>query len=69
MLVDMIYGHTADAATVSLPAHFAVWAASPEAKFLNGKFVWAHWDVGELKEMAHEIESTNKYTIGLVGWG
>lgn len=27
---------------VELPADFLVWAASPEAKFLNGKFVWAH---------------------------
>lgn len=27
---------------VELSADFFVWAASPEAKFLNGKFVWAH---------------------------
>ncbi|OTB06423.1 hypothetical protein M426DRAFT_318834 [Hypoxylon sp. CI-4A] len=34
---------------VELPGSFAVWAASPEAKFLHGRFVWAHWDVDELK--------------------
>ena len=25
---------------VQLPATFTVWAASPEARFSNGKFVW-----------------------------
>ncbi|KAI0537990.1 putative short-chain dehydrogenase [Xylaria digitata] len=34
---------------VNLPGHFAVWAASPEAKFLHGRFVWAAWDVDQLK--------------------
>ncbi|KAK3686508.1 hypothetical protein LTR37_019755 [Vermiconidia calcicola] len=33
---------------VSLPGEFAVWLASPEAKFLAGRFVWAQWDVDEL---------------------
>ncbi|KAI1103981.1 NAD(P)-binding protein [Jackrogersella minutella] len=32
-----------------LPGHFAVWAATPEAAFLHGRFVWASWDVDELK--------------------
>ncbi|KAH8821895.1 hypothetical protein F5884DRAFT_769348 [Xylogone sp. PMI_703] len=32
-----------------LPGNFAVWAASPEASFLHGRFVWASWDVDELK--------------------
>ena len=53
---------------VRLPASFTVWAASPEAKFLNGKFVWAHWDVNELKDMASEIEGTDKFSLGLLGW-
>lgn len=26
-----------------------MWAASPEATFLHGRFVWANWDVEELK--------------------
>ncbi|KAM0418732.1 hypothetical protein ACHAPT_012330 [Fusarium lateritium] len=34
---------------VSLPGAFAVWCASPEATFLHGRFVWAAWDVDELK--------------------
>ncbi|KAI1481982.1 NAD(P)-binding protein [Daldinia eschscholtzii] len=33
----------------SLPAGFAVWAATPEAEHIHGRFVWAAWDVDELK--------------------
>ncbi|KAI1657885.1 NAD(P)-binding protein [Daldinia decipiens] len=33
----------------SLPGGFAVWAATPEAEFIHGRFVWAPWDVDELK--------------------
>lgn len=41
---------------VELPGDFCVWLASKEAKFLHGKFVWANWDVDELKARAEEIE-------------
>ncbi|KAI0195998.1 putative short-chain dehydrogenase [Xylaria flabelliformis] len=34
---------------VRLPGDYAVWAASPEAKFLHGRFTWAAWDVDQLK--------------------
>ncbi|KAK3334507.1 hypothetical protein B0H65DRAFT_75163 [Neurospora tetraspora] len=34
---------------ISLPADFAVWAATKEARFIHGRFVWAHWDVDEMK--------------------
>ncbi|KAI1347350.1 putative short-chain dehydrogenase [Xylaria sp. FL0043] len=34
---------------IDLPGHYAVWAASPEAKFLHGRFTWASWDVDQLK--------------------
>ncbi|KAE9383793.1 short-chain dehydrogenase/reductase [Gymnopus androsaceus JB14] len=33
----------------ALAGDFAVWAASPEASWLHGRFVWAHWDVDEMK--------------------
>jgi NAD(P)-dependent dehydrogenase (short-subunit alcohol dehydrogenase family) len=52
----------------SLAASFFVWLASPEAKFLKGKFVWANWDVDELKARAKEIEGTHFLSIGLGGW-
>ncbi|KAL8838116.1 MAG: hypothetical protein Q9170_002257 [Blastenia crenularia] len=53
---------------VSLPASFNVWVASPEARFLKGKFLWANWDVDELKAKANAIESTTQFNIGLGGW-
>ncbi|KAI0382482.1 NAD(P)-binding protein [Hypomontagnella monticulosa] len=53
---------------VSLPASFNVWLASPEARFLKGKFLWCNWDVDELKAQAKELESGTKLNIGLVGW-
>jgi len=37
--------------TVSLPASYLVWATSPEAAFIKGRFVWVHWDVHELKAL------------------
>ncbi|KAH8701692.1 oxidoreductase [Talaromyces proteolyticus] len=53
---------------VSLPASFNVWLASPEARFLKGKYLWANWDVDELKARAEEIETSAQLTIGLAGW-
>ncbi|TVY26628.1 Short chain dehydrogenase [Lachnellula hyalina] len=53
---------------VSLPASFSVWLASPEARFLKGKFLWANWDVDELKARAKEIEASTQLDIGLIGW-
>ncbi|ORY31401.1 hypothetical protein BCR39DRAFT_587498 [Naematelia encephala] len=53
---------------VSLPASFNLWLASPEARFLKGKFLWCNWDVDELKAQAKEIEAGTKLNIGLVGW-
>ncbi len=52
----------------SLSANFNVWLASPEAGFLMGKFLWANWDVDELKSKAKEIEAGTQLSIGLVGW-
>ncbi|TVY17866.1 Short chain dehydrogenase citE [Lachnellula arida] len=53
---------------VSLPASFNVWLASPEARFLKGKFLWANWDVDELKAQAKELEASTQLNIGLIGW-
>jgi NAD(P)-dependent dehydrogenase (short-subunit alcohol dehydrogenase family) len=60
--------HEADVDLVSLPASFSVWLASPESRFLKGKFLWCNWDVDELKAQAKEIEAGTKLNIGLVGW-
>ncbi|OIW22667.1 oxidoreductase [Coniochaeta ligniaria NRRL 30616] len=53
---------------VSLPGSFNVWLASPEARFLEGKFLWANWDVDELKERSQEIQTSTQLSITLVGW-
>ncbi|KAI1352013.1 short-chain dehydrogenase [Xylaria sp. FL0043] len=55
---------------VDLPGHFAVWAASPEAKFLHGRFVWASWDVEKLQsgEIRRRIDEEPTYLkIGING--
>lgn len=45
-----------------------VWLSQPEAQILNGRFVWANWDVEELMAKAHEIESTNQVVVSIEGW-
>jgi hypothetical protein len=55
---------------VQLPGNFAVWAASKEAKFLHGRFVWSSWDVDELAtgEIRKRIDSEVDFLrIGV--WG
>ena len=51
-----------------LPGDFSVWAVSPEAKFLKGKFDWSNWDVEELKLTAEEIEGGSLFTVTPDGW-
>ena len=53
---------------VSLPANFMLWLASPEARFLRGKFLWSNWDVDELKADAEAIVTTRKFNFEVVGW-
>jgi hypothetical protein len=53
---------------VSLPSGFLVWAASSEAKFLNGRVLWSNWDIDELKAQTAEFEGTPKFMVGLLGW-
>ena len=57
----------ADAIKVSLPAHFLVWFASPDAAFLKGRFVFANWDVEQLKEKRAEVESGMDLTANVLG--
>lgn len=52
----------------NLPAHFLVWLSQPKNKFLNGKIVWANWDVEELLARAEEISSSAIMTVGYKGW-
>lgn len=48
---------------VSLPSHFAVWLASPEAAFTRGRFVSALWDVEELKTKVARFAEDEEYCV------
>ena len=53
---------------VSLPANFLVWAATKQASFLHGRFVWATWDVEELTALKSQIDEDKRFLkIGLQG--
>lgn len=53
----------------NLPAGMAVWlAADSRAEVLNGKFVWANWDVDELLVRKDEIREKGLLNLGLIGW-
>ena len=51
-----------------LPPWSTVWAASPEAEFLKGKFIWSNWDVEELIAKKEELLSSHDLTLGLLGY-
>ncbi|KAI8966050.1 putative short-chain dehydrogenase [Daldinia sp. FL1419] len=53
---------------INLSAHFLVWAASKEAEFLKNKFVFAAWDVDELKARKDEIAQSPELILGLNGF-
>lgn len=63
-----LYRSDTDIRPVALPADFMLWLASPEGRFLKGKYLWSNWDVDELKARAQEIEGTAELSIQLVGW-
>ncbi|EGU75165.1 hypothetical protein FOXB_14326 [Fusarium oxysporum f. sp. conglutinans Fo5176] len=59
-----------DAKPENLPGHFAVRAASSETSFLYGRFVWANWDVDELKSgpVGEQIDSDEHFLkVGVEG--
>jgi hypothetical protein len=52
----------------SLPGNFNVWAATKNAAFLHGRFVWINWDVDELIAMKPKIEADQGFLkLGLEG--
>ena len=38
-----------------LAGEFFAWLSTDEAEFLSGRFVWAEWDIEELKAKKAEI--------------
>ncbi|KAF4998238.1 hypothetical protein FGRMN_3287 [Fusarium graminum] len=66
-IMGVIKDHGLIAEDVSLPSDFSVWAASEEAKFLNGRMVECMWDVDELKATKEQLESSwDRFTMGLL---
>ncbi|ETS87530.1 hypothetical protein PFICI_01358 [Pestalotiopsis fici W106-1] len=60
---------TLDYTDVNLSGQFAVWAASKQANFLHGRYVWAEWDVNELKNLRERLEKDdNLLRIGVHGF-
>ena len=47
-----------------LPAAIMVWLATAETNFLEGRMVWANWDVEELKQRSGEIVQKNLLEVG-----
>ncbi|KAK4662255.1 uncharacterized protein QC763_0111470 [Podospora pseudopauciseta] len=60
-------GVEANLATAALPGNFAVWAATPAAKFLHGRFLAAWWDVNELKHDALQEKLNSEWHLLRVG--
>ncbi|KAJ5433437.1 uncharacterized protein N7458_012593 [Penicillium daleae] len=53
-----------------LPGHYAVWAASDEAKFLHRRFTWAAWDVNKISsgKIRERIDGDANYLkVGVTG--
>ena len=51
-----------------LAAHFLLWLASKEARFLRGKYVCSNWDVEEMKAKAKKIETPRMLEANIHGW-
>lgn len=52
-----------------LAANLAVWLASQESDFLNGRFIWANWDMEQLvKEKEKVIANPSLFKLTLEGW-
>ncbi|KAH6608457.1 hypothetical protein Trco_001803 [Trichoderma cornu-damae] len=52
-----------------LMANFAVWLASSESDFLNGRFLWANWDVEGLVAAKEKIAANpGEFRLTLEGW-
>jgi len=53
--------------TIQLPAHFAVWLSSPEAKVLNGRFLMSGWDVTQLVGQEERLKQDPSYLTSSLG--
>jgi hypothetical protein len=52
---------------VELPAAWCVWAATKQASYLHGRFLWTDWGVDELLEMKERFNDPGFLKLGLQG--
>lgn len=58
-----------DADDLSLPADWAVWAASKASTFVpSGRYLWCHWDVNELEALFDKMKK-GEINDGQIAWG
>ena len=50
-----------------LPGSYCVWLSTPDADFLQGRFVYVNWDIGELKTNKEKIVRENLLTLTIKG--
>jgi NAD(P)-dependent dehydrogenase (short-subunit alcohol dehydrogenase family) len=62
---DWLVRHAKD--NPKLSGGLGVWLTTEEAKFLNGRYVSANWDVDELVARREEIVNGGKLLIDIVG--
>lgn len=54
---------------LSLPADWAVWAASKASAFVpSGRYLWCHWDVNELEALFNKMKK-GELNDGQIAWG
>jgi NAD(P)-dependent dehydrogenase (short-subunit alcohol dehydrogenase family) len=53
--------------TFELAGGVAVWLATEQASFLNGRYISSNWSVDELVERKDEIVSPGKLLVGIKG--
>ena len=52
---------------IELPAAWCVWAATKQASYLHGRFLWTDWGVEELLEMKERFNDPGFLKLGLQG--
>ncbi|PIA99163.1 hypothetical protein CB0940_02506 [Cercospora beticola] len=51
---------------LTLAGDFAVWLAGSQSDLLNGRFVWANWDIEEMMALKERLSSDRSFlTVGL----
>ncbi|KAL8905999.1 MAG: hypothetical protein Q9207_002284 [Kuettlingeria erythrocarpa] len=54
--------------SAALPAHFMLWLSCVRPEYLQGKLIWANWDVEQLKAAGSNIQGSSQMTITVGGW-